>query len=129
MSINHYLEEVMGFPRDRNRALLTYVSGFALSLALTAAAYLAAAHHILSALPLVIVLLSLAGVQFIVQIVCFLHLDRASASRERLIALIAIMAIVLILVVGSLWIMSHLNARMMADPGAMQQYMDSQSGL
>ncbi|HVM73755.1 MAG TPA: cytochrome o ubiquinol oxidase subunit IV [Candidatus Paceibacterota bacterium] len=129
MSINHYFEEVGGWPRDSKKLMRLYVVGFVLSLVLTLVAYALTTHHALVGTPLLVALMSLAGTQFIVQIICFLHLDRTAASRERLVALGALVLIVLILVVGSLWIMSHLNERMMADPQAMEQYMNNQSGI
>jgi len=127
--IKHYFEEIGAWPRDFGKLARAYVIGFVLSLFITLAAYGIAVYHVLPWTPLVVVLLSLAGVQFIVQIMCFLHLDRASASRERLIVLGAIIVIVLILVVGSLWVMTHLNERMMTDPAQMQQYMQDQQGI
>ncbi len=127
--IKHYFEEIGAWPRDFRTLARSYVIGFVLSLIITLVAYVTAVDRLLQASPLIVVLLSLAGVQFIVQIMCFLHLDSASASRERLIALGAILVIVLILVVGSLWIMTHLNERMMADPSQMEQYMQDQQGI
>ena len=127
--IKHYFEEIGAWPRDFGKLARSYVIGFVLSLFITLAAYGIAVYHVLPGTALIVVLLSLAGVQFIVQIKCFLHLDSGSASRERLIVLGAIIVIVLILVGGSLWVMTHLNARMMADPAQMEQYMQDQQGI
>lgn len=127
--IKHYFEEIGAWPRDFRSLAYSYVAGFVLSLLLTIAAYRVAVDHVLLGSPLILVLLSLACIQFIVQVICFLHLDRAAASRERLIVLGAIIIIVLILVVGSIWVMNHLNARMMADPTQMEQYMQDQQGM
>ena len=129
MSTNHYFEEVIGFSRSPRHLMAMYMTGFLLSLTLTFVAYYLATHHMLPPGPLSILLLALAGLQFIVQLRYFLHIDGANASRDRLVALAAIIIIVLIFVVGSLWIMTHLNERMSADPDQMVRYMNSQQGM
>lgn len=106
-----------------------YFIGFILSLILTLVAFGLVMQHALSPQLLIVAIIILALLQCAVQLVCFLHLGQGEDSRERSFALVAAALVVLILVSGSLWIMTHLNERMMADPAAMQQYMDSQSGL
>jgi hypothetical protein len=39
------------------------------------------------------------------------------------------MMVLLIIVIGSLWIMSNLNYRMMGSPSQVNQYIQSQDGL
>lgn len=129
MTNNRYFEEIGAMPRGFGPLARAYAIGFVLSLALTLAAYSLAVHHALPGGGLVAALIVLACTQFIVQVVCFLHLGRETASRERLVVLGCVMVIVLILVGGSLWIMTHLNERMMADPTQMEQYMSDQEGI
>ena len=128
MSSNNYFEEIGAWPHA-GKLMRAYAIGLVLSLALTFGAYFIAVHHVLPQLSLMIALIILACAQFAVQLMCFLHLGKETASRERLIILSSATLIVLILVSGSLWIMFHLNLRMMANPTQMEQYMDDQQGI
>jgi cytochrome o ubiquinol oxidase operon protein cyoD len=107
--------------------LASYVTGYIFSVYLTFAAYLAVYNHLFKHLVLTGVIVGLALVQFIVQLVFFLHLGRETKPRWRLAVLIFMIIIVLILVVGSLWIMSNLNYHM--TPPQMNNYMMHQQGL
>jgi len=128
MNKNNYFEEIGVWPHA-GKLMRAYAVGFVLSLALTFLAYLMATHHVLPQLSLMIALIILACAQFGVQLMCFLHLGKETASRERLIILSSATFIVLILVSGSLWIMFHLNERMMGNPTQMEQYMDDEQGI
>ena len=110
----------------------TYISGFVLSLGLTIMAYLLVRRHIdshhlypsdnfmLGALG------ALAGVQLIVQLVFFLHLDKEARPRWNLAVLLGALVVVGIIVIGSLWIMYHLNYNM--SPQQMNNYLLNQNG-
>ena len=128
MSMKTYFEDIGAWPRSHGMAG-AYISGFVLSLALTLAAYLTAVQHALPQQAALIALMVLACMQFVVQVICFLHLGTEKASREKLVILACAGLIVVIIVVGSLWIMTHLNERMMADPAQMEQYMSEQGGI
>ncbi len=104
-----------------------YVSGFALSLALTITAYIAVTHHALRHDWLIGLILGLALVQFIVQLVFFLHLGPGRQQRLKRIVFFFMVIVVCILVSGSLWIMSNLSYRM--TPQQINSYMNSQDGL
>lgn len=103
----------------------SYAIGFVLSVILTVAAYLAATHHVLSGKALMAGLLVLAIVQFIVQLFFFLHIGRETKPRWRLLVLFMMIVVVLIVVLGSIWIMYNLNQRM--TPTQMNQYMQNQA--
>ena len=107
--------------------LATYVTGYIFSVYLTITAYLIVYNHLFSHLVMLSVIIALALIQFIVQIVFFLHLGRETRPRWKLAVLCMMILIVLILVVGSLWIMSNLNVRM--TPQQMNNYMNNQQGL
>lgn len=112
----------------------TYTIGFVLSLVTTLAAYdltllSVRGAHTFSHATLMGVLLALACMQFIVQAICFLHLWVRSTEKEKLYLFIYACALILMLVVGSLWIMMHLNNRMMLEPQEMYRYMDRQIGI
>lgn len=110
-----------------------YFVGFILSVVLTLVAFAVVWLHVVSGhgwplheliIPAILVLTLL---QSGVQLYYFLHLGEGSAARERVWALAVATLVVGILVVGSFWIMTHLNSRM--NPAQMQMYMNSQSGL
>jgi cytochrome o ubiquinol oxidase operon protein cyoD len=107
----------------------SYIIGFILSLILTLFAYYIVTQHIVTEQTALITIVVLAALQFIVQMMCFLHLGTRASSRDRLIVLGFAGVIVTILVVGSLWIMNNLNNRMMPTTDQMEQYMSDQTGI
>ena len=115
--------------------LKSYIIGFVLSLVLTLAAaelvwiHISSGHTVLSHSFLIPALLTLAVLQLIVQLVFFMHLADESGPRWRLGVLISTVGIILIVVIGSIWIMNHLNYNMMASPSDMNAYIQSQDGF
>ncbi len=99
--------------------IITYLTGFILSLTLTLAAYfivtahVASGHVFLTHHFVMIAALILALAQLIVQMIFFLHLHEETGPRWNLAIFISTIGLVLIIVVGSLWIMNHLNYNMM----------------
>ena len=125
---------------DKKNALaaasrLNYIIGFTLSLVLTLTAFWLVHKHVASGhvFPsdrfMTVAIMALAIVQLMVQLVYFLHLDRESKPRWNLGALLFMLMILLIIVIGSLWIMSNLNYRMSGSPSQVNQYIQSQDGL
>lgn len=118
-----------------NGTKATYIAGFLISVALTLAAFLMVkvhvdrAHSYPSDTFLMLGLAALAVVQLFVQLVFFLHLGRESKPRWNAWALSFAVTVVVIVVLGSLWIMSNLNYRMMYSPKQIQRYLDSQGDL
>jgi len=104
-----------------------YVSGFVASIVLTLTAYLLVVHHALSRRILIAAVVALALTQFLVQVVFFLHLGRETKPRWKLAVFLFMTMVVLILVFGSLWIMTNLNYRM--TPEQINTYMNNQSGF
>jgi cytochrome o ubiquinol oxidase operon protein cyoD len=129
MNTHSYFEKIGAWSHTGASSLQSYVIGGILSLALTLSAYLLVVYTLLPGDWLVFALLALALLQFLIQIRYFLHLGRGIESRAQILALGSIILIVLVLVVGSRWIMSTLNQRMMLDPGQMEEYMNRQPGL
>jgi cytochrome o ubiquinol oxidase subunit IV len=91
----------------------SYLLGFILSVVLTIAAYLAVVRHTFSGKVLLFVILGVATLQMLVQFIFFLHLGKESKPRWNMMIFLFMLLIVGILVVGSLWIMSNLDYRMM----------------
>jgi cytochrome o ubiquinol oxidase operon protein cyoD len=94
-----------------------YIAGFGLSLLLTLMAFYLVAHRnskpgIFTHRFLIVSIVALAIVQLFVQLLFFLHLDRESKPRWNLTVAAFAAVVVLILVIGSLWIMNNLNYHM-----------------
>lgn len=104
-------------PTHNQGSLRAYTIGFFLSIGLTVAAYFAVVHH-LFANSIVPILIGLAFVQLWVQLLFFLHLDRENKPRWNLMIFLLSFSVVAILVVGSLWIMNHLNYNMLSGHAA-----------
>lgn len=96
---------------DKDKARLTsYVVGFILSLELTIAAYLLVVNGAIANRGwLIAAIIVLAVVQLLVQLVFFLSLDKESKPRWNLVTFLFAALVVLIVVLGSLWIMNNLD--------------------
>ncbi len=106
----------------------TYVVGFVTSIILTLTAFtLIELRDYLSESAIIGVIVALAMTQFLVQLFCFLHLGRETRPRWKLAVFYFMIGVVLILVIGSLWIMSNLNYRMGHEQ--MTEYLKSQDSL
>lgn len=113
-------------------SLKSYITGFVLSLALTFVAFFIVLdpeffHMGYGAVVPTIIILAIA--QLFVQLIFFMHLATENGPRWKLAVLISTVGIVLIIVVGSIWIMNHLNYNMMASPSQMNSYIQSQDGF
>ena len=89
-----------------------YAIGFVLSVILTAAAFGIVMSHVMAPEPTVFTIAGLAAVQVMVHLVCFLHLSTASAQRWNVTAMAFAIVVVVILIVGSLWIMHNMSEHM-----------------
>ena len=107
--------------------LASYVYGFGLSIFFTLLAYLLVTHHAASRDTLVGLVIAFAFCQFIVQLLCFLHLGQETRPRWKLAVFFFMIGVVLILVFGSLWIINNLNYRMTIPKEI--QYINSQDNL
>lgn len=91
-----------------------YVIGFVLSVFLTAIPFwLVMGKVIGSANITAFVILVFAVVQVLVHMIYFLHLNAKSEGGWNMLALIFTLVLLVIMLVGSLWVMDHLNANMM----------------
>ncbi len=89
-----------------------YIMGFALSLALTLVAYFLVIDN--AAHPLILVILGILAItQLAVQLMYFLHLGDEVGPRLKQLSFWFMALILIIVVVGSIWIMNNLNERMM----------------
>ncbi len=110
-----------------NTTLKSYVIGFILSIVLSLGAYSIVTQHMLKSDLLLTAIIGLALIQLVVQLLFFLHMGRESKPRWNLVFFISTVGIILIVVIGSIWIMNHLNYNM--TPQKIDQYVQNQDGL
>jgi cytochrome o ubiquinol oxidase subunit IV len=94
-------------------SLKSYLTGFLLSLILTAIPFALVMRGTLSASAALAGIFSAGIIQILVHLHYFLHLDTSSAARWNVLALIFTLLIMVLFVGGTLWIMWTLNYRMM----------------
>lgn len=108
-SLGHTGSEAMG-----HGSMKSYLVGFVLAALLTAGPFWLVMTGVLGNVQATVAAIFLmAGIQMIVHVVCFLHVNRSAEGGWTLVALIFTSVLLLILIVGSLWIMYHLNTNMM----------------
>jgi cytochrome o ubiquinol oxidase subunit IV len=95
----------------------SYLVGFVLSVILTAVPFWLVMTHVAPAGILIPAIIAVGVVQIGVHLKCFLHMGRSASQIWNNAAFVFAVIIVGILIVGSLWIMYHLNMNMM--PGMM----------
>jgi len=104
-----------------------YTIGFVLSLLATWLAYSIAVGHLVNAHAMIVVLVVLAVIQLVIQLVYFLHFG-SPGSKWNMLAFVFMGIVLLIIVVGSLWIMANLDYNMMQrSPDEKNSYMIEQS--
>jgi len=107
---------------------ISYIVGFVLSIATTLLAYFFVVNKLLPKESLIYVVMGIAVVQLVVQLVFFLHLGRG--NRWKVITFAFALLVVLVVVIGSLWIMHNLDYNMMQmSPTEMTQYMNDNEGI
>jgi cytochrome o ubiquinol oxidase operon protein cyoD len=98
-----------------------YVFGLVLAALLTAASFYVVYTHLIWAPAIPIALAVLAVAQIGVHLVFFLHLTTAPDNTNNVLALAFGVLIVALVIGGSVWIMDHLNDRMMPSMNQMMQ--------
>ena len=98
-----------------------YLTGFLLSVVLTAIPFWLVMAKVLPTPTITtLVILGFAMVQVVVHMVYFLHMDAKSESGWNLLALIFTAVLVIIVLIGTLWVMHNMNANMMPAAHDMQ---------
>ena len=95
------------------KAMQSYVIGFVGSLVCTIVPYILITYHIFNANALLWSVTVLGVAQLFIQVIFFLHLPVKVRPYWDLLVFFFTLLIVAFLVVGSLWIMYHLNYNMM----------------
>ena len=109
----------IGMDRIRE-AVRGYLIGFALAILLSIISFYIARSTLVWAPSIPIALSVLALAQMGVHLVFFLHITSGSDSVNNVMALAFGLLIVMLLVFGSLWIMTHLNHNVMPMERMMQ---------
>jgi cytochrome o ubiquinol oxidase subunit IV len=91
----------------------SYATGFVLAALLTAASFYTVYTDLIWQPAIPAALVALAVAQIGVHLVFFLHITTAPDNTNNILALAFGVLIVALIIGGSLWIMDHLNARMM----------------
>ncbi len=91
----------------------SYLFGYVSCIALTLLAYLLVTDHVFRQDVLLPIVVILGLVQVFLQLVLFLHLGKESKPRWNLLMFFFMIAVLIIVVFGSLWIMHYLNYNMM----------------
>ena len=94
-------------------SLKSYLTGFVLSLILTAIPFALVMSGTLSSSAILAGIFGAGIVQILVHLHYFLHLDTSSAARWNVVAMMFTLLIMALFVGGTIWIMSSLNYRMM----------------
>ncbi len=95
-------------------SLRGYVTGFVLSVILTAIPFwLVMGHVIPSPVYTALIIMLLAAAQIVVHMIYFLHMNTKSEGGWTLLALMFTLVFVSVTMIGSLWVMYHLNVNMM----------------
>ena len=96
-----------------------YLMGLALAAVLTVASFYILHTNLIWGPGIVVMLVVLAIAQIGVHLVFFMHLTTAPDNTNNVLALAFGVLIVALIIIGSIWIMGHLNARTMPMSGMM----------
>ncbi|MFD1881197.1 cytochrome o ubiquinol oxidase subunit IV [Paracoccus pacificus] len=92
----------------------SYITGFVLSVILTAIPFiLVMAGGFASGRLTAFVVLAFAVVQIVVHMVYFLHMSPKSEGGWSLVSLVFTLIVLVIALVGTMWVMYHMDANMM----------------
>jgi len=95
-------------------SLRDYVIGFVLSVILTVIPFWLVMGDVLASKVMTVgLVMAFGAVQMIVHMVYFLHMKRSSEGGWIVMSLLFTVVIILIALVGSLWVMYHMNTNMM----------------
>jgi cytochrome o ubiquinol oxidase operon protein cyoD len=92
----------------------SYMTGFVLSVILTAIPFWLVMGDVLNdTLKTGIIIMALAAVQIVVHMIYFLHMNTKSEGGWTFMALAFTLTLVVVTLVGSIWVMYHMDQNMM----------------
>ncbi len=119
----HHADDHFDGEEDFHVSYRGYATGFILSVLLTAIPFWLVMGKVLPSPKMTgLVILAFAAVQMVVHMIYFLHMNAKVEGGWSLLALLFTVALVVIMLAGSVWVMYHMNANMMPtpDPAAMR---------
>ena len=113
-----------GAPHDNLLSeVVAYVIGLGLALLLTGVSFWVASTGVLWGPGVATGLVVLAIAQMGVHLVFFLHITSGPDNTNNVLALAFGVLIVFLVMIGTIWIMGHMNANMATDPAMMNLQM------
>jgi cytochrome o ubiquinol oxidase operon protein cyoD len=113
-----------GAPHDNMVSeTISYVVGLGLALVLTGVSFWVASTSALWGPGVAVGLVVLAIAQMGVHLVFFLHITSGPDNTNNVLALAFGVLIVFLVMIGTIWIMTHMNANMMPDSALMNLQM------
>jgi len=104
-------------PHGAQGTFRSYMTGFVLSVILTAVPFWLVMGDVLNDTRMTgIVIMALAAMQIVVHMIYFLHMNTKSEGGWTFLALSFTLILVIITLVGSIWVMYHLDQNMMPMP-------------
>ncbi len=101
-------------PPGAHGTFRSYMTGFVLSVILTAIPFWLVMGDVLNDTPKTsIVIMGLAAVQIVVHMIYFLHMNTKSEGGWTFVALVFTLTIVVVTLAGSIWVMYHMDQNMM----------------
>ena len=117
---NDLIDVAPGTPHDNMMSeVVAYVIGLGLALLLTGVSFWVASTGVLWGPGVATGLVVLAIAQMGVHLVFFLHITSGPDNTNNVLALAFGVLIVFLVMVGTIWIMGHMNTNMMPDPSIM----------
>jgi cytochrome o ubiquinol oxidase operon protein cyoD len=121
---NHLLDVAPGTPHSNILSeTLAYVIGLALALILTGVSFWVASTSVLWGPGVAVGLVVLAIAQMGIHLVFFLHITSGPDNTNNVLALAFGVLIVFLVMIGTIWIMAHMDANMMPSPELMNLQM------
>lgn len=111
------------------KQIKNYIAGFAFSIVLTIIPYYLVTGDKLAGNKLIFALLGYAVLQLFVQLYYFLHLGEESRPRWNLMTFSFMITAILIIVLGSLWIMNNINYNTTKNPNQTENFIIHDEGF
>lgn len=112
-------QSIAGHPASYGGHLRTYVVGLLLAVFLTLIPFRAVMQPELGRDVAFWAIVVCAAVQIVVHLVFFLHLNRRPEQHWYRMSIAFTVLVIAILIVGTIWIMTHLNHNMVVMPAVM----------
>ena len=101
-------------PQGAHGTFRSYMTGFVLSVILTAIPFWLVMGNVLNDTFMTgLIIMALAAVQIVVHMIYFLHMNTKSEGGWTFLALVFTLTLVVVTLVGSIWVMYHLDQNMM----------------